>query len=265
MKYSEEARDIWQVFLAVQRGDYVKRSGFGLCGCYDYNPNEGLNYAHAESDNEHAFGCEELAINFCRFFPTLFTTCDWNRIISLVRYHDLGETKYGDRLDDGSQNHEEKNEVELEAFVEAIKPLPTFYREQLLHDFQCFQKLEVGQKLDPRDYEVISFAKLCDKAHAPLRGGVYQLYGVNGSLQYKKDNHGGITDQDQEYANITGTMRLVDNWTAHFIDHYHKYPHFDMFFAVLCEMMKDIDGRTFPWLSQFIQDKGIGRKYLYGD
>ena len=30
-------------------------------------------------------------------------------------------------------------------------------------------------------------------------------------------------------------------------------------------MMKDVDGRTFPWLSKFIQDRGIGRKYLYGD
>ena len=101
--------DIWRRYERVRLGNLVIRSGFGLCGCYEYyDPYALPNPRHQESDTEHASGCVELIRSLEAYYPDLLTPELYRRAKHLLKDHDLGENEYGDRPDDGSQNRSEK-------------------------------------------------------------------------------------------------------------------------------------------------------------
>ena len=263
--YIEDNLDwIWQTYKNVRAGDLVIRSGFGLCGVYDYQSDAETNYRHPESDTEHASGCIEIARGLMRVFPQIFTTEEWLRIYDLLKYHDLGEIIYGDHPDDGTQNTCEKNSVELEAFRQAIAYLPDTDVDTLLKDFQSFQNLDFRIKSDDSRYHLASFAKLCDKLDAVLRAIIYELNGVGGDLTYKEQFHDSLSDRDAYYILLTGTTNIAPNWAIHFIDGCHFYPHFAIFFRILESAVREVNGGKFyDWLTKAKVTLGVPDEHLY--
>ncbi len=255
---------IWQTYKCVRRGDLVIRSGFGLCGIYSYEKGEGFDYHHPESDSEHANGCIEIARNISRAFPKLFTTEEWQRIYDLLKYHDLGEIDYGDHPDDGTQNVEEKNAVEIDAFEKSIAYLPPEDANILLRDFQSFQMLDLGLVIDEEHYKLASFAKLCDKLDAVLRAILYELNGAGGDLAYKELYHPPLSERDAFYVSFTGTTKIAPNWALHFMDICHKYPYFAIFFAILRPAVQDINNGVFySWFKKAQRNFNIATEKLY--
>lgn len=267
--YIEDNLDwIWQTYKNVRAGDLVIRSGFGLCGVYDFyqfRPRaKKPDYRRPESDTEHAAGCIEIARGLMRAFPQIFTTEEWLRIFDLLKYHDLGEIIYGDHPDDGTQNVNEKNSVELKAFKKAIAYLPDDDAKTLLKDFKSFQKLDLGPKRRNPIYNLVSFCKLCDKLDAVLHAILYELNSVGGDLAFKEQLCGSLSDRDAYYIILTGTTKIAPNWALHFIDACHFYPHFAMFFRILEAAVREVEGGKFyDWLEKAKITLGIPDEHLY--
>ena len=258
--------NIWQIYKKVREGDLVIRSGFGLCGVYDYHTDNALNHRHPESDSEHANGCIEIARNLSRFCPNLFDINEWIRIFDLLRYHDLGEVAYGDHPDDGTQDIRDKNAVELAAFKQVVSYLPLDQAVILVQDFRDFQILGHGFIADAYQYKRISFCKLCDKLDAVLRAIIYELSGVGGDIKYKGEFHPPVSDRDTFYARCTGSQQISQTWALHFLDICHKYPFFALFFTILKAAVCEVNGGAFyNWLPrvQTIFDITDGELYRY--
>ena len=255
---------IWQTYKNVRAGDLVVRSGFGLCGVYEFDPNAGPNYRHPESDTEHAAGCIEIARCLMRAYPQIFTTDEWLRIFDLLKYHDLGETAYGDHPDDGTQDTEEKNSIELSTFTKLVAFLLSDGDDNLLQDFQSFQNLDSKSKHDDPRYYLASFCKLCDKLDAVLHAIIYELNGVGGDLAYKEQCYDSLSDRDAYYILLTGTTKIAPNWAIHFMDSCHIYPHFAMFFGILESAVREVnDGDFYDWLEKAQVTLGIPDEHLY--
>ena len=109
---------------------------------------------------------------------------------------------------------------------------------------------------------VMQFAKLCDKADAPLGALLYELQERHGSLLYKKEHFGGITAQDQKYADEIGEYSQAGIWTAHMIDTYLFFEYIEIFIEILIEACKDVRGHVFPWMYEFCKKRGINEIIL---
>lgn len=249
---------IWQMYKNYRSNDVVIRSGSGLCGVYPYNPKQPLEKNYIESDTVHSTTVEELAQNIFRFFPAIFDMHDQKRIINLLRYHDLGETV--DNPDDGSKDHTEKFKEELGTFISKISSLVPALQEQLIRDFIMFENAS-WLFWNEEDKSLMQFAKLCDKADAPLGALLYELQGRNGSLLYKKEHFGGITEQDEKYAKEIGEYTQAGIWTAHMIDTYANYDYIDIFISIIVAACKDVRGECFPWLEEFCEKRQLGEAY----
>ena len=247
---------IWKSYENYRSGDRVIRSGSGLCGVYDFNPEEPFTNDYVETDTIHSSTCVELANNIFEQYPQLFDMYDQFRITSLLRYHDLGEDERGDKPDDGSSSHEEKFEIELREFIKKIQYHTVEYQDILIRDFIIF---EHAQSFDwtPRDREVFQFAKLCDKADAPLGAFIFEKQGRKGSLLYKKKHFGGITDQDEYYTSQTREYSQAAIWTAHMIDTYKEYEYLKIFVDVIAAACRDTRGMIFPWLWEFLTKRNL--------
>ncbi|MBP5512097.1 hypothetical protein J6X90_01790 [Candidatus Saccharibacteria bacterium] len=250
---------IWEMCKNYRSNDSVVRSGSGLCGVYPFDPKHPVMKNYIESDTLHSTTVEELARNIFRFYPDLFSKPDQDRIIDLLRYHDLGETI--DNPDDGSKDHEEKFDEELETFVGKISSLPKTKQEALIRDFIIFENagLECWSEEDKR---IMQFAKLCDKTDAPLGALLYELQDRHGSLLYKKEHFGGITGQDQKYANEIGEFSQAGIWTAHMIDTYMYFEYIEIFIEIIIEACKDVRGFVFPWLWEFCKKRDFSDSLL---
>ena len=249
-----DAKNIWEMYKNYRSNDVVVRSGSGLCGVYRFDPKHPLKTDYVESDTLHSTTVEELARNIFRFYPLLFEIEDQKRIINLLRYHDLGETV--DNPDDGSKNKDEKFEEELQTFVRKTAWLFPTEQEALIRDFVIFENAGLGYWTE-EDRCVMQFAKLCDKADAPLGAFLYELQDRPGSLLFKKRFHGGITAQDQKYADEIGEYSQAGIWTAHMIDTYLYFEYIELFIEILIEACKDVRGHVFPWMYKFCKKRGI--------
>jgi hypothetical protein len=250
---------IWNSYKSYRSNDIVIRSGSGLCGVYRYDPSKPVNKDYVESDTLHSTTVEELAINVFRYYPMLFEAEDKERILKLLRYHDLGETV--DNPDDGSKDRDEKFTEELETFTNKISNLPLWEQKQLIKDFIIFENagLDIWNDHDKR---VMQFAKLCDKADAPLGALLYENQGRHGSLLFKKEHFGGITQQDQNYADEIGEYSQAGIWAAHMIDTYLYFYYLDIFIEIIVEACKDVRGNVFPWMYEFCKKRGINERVL---
>ena len=253
------AKAIWDIYKNYRSNDTVIRSGSGLCGVYRYDPKHPKMNDYRESDTLHSTTVEELARNIFRFYPALFTVSEQKRIVDLLRYHDLGETV--DNPDDGSKDKDEKFEEELETFITKVSSLVPADQERLIRDFVIFEHagLEIWSEEDKR---ILQFAKLCDKTDAPLGALIYELQDRHGSLKYKKDHFGGITAQDQRFADEIGEYSQSGIWTAHMIDTYLYYADIEIFIEIIIEACKDVRGEVFPWLYEFCKKRGISENLL---
>ena len=248
------AECIWKMYKSYRSNDVVIRSGSGLCGVYPYDPSQPILTNYVENDTLHSTTVEELAQDVFRFYPGLFDHFDQTRIIHLLRYHDLGETV--DNPDDGSKDHDEKFEEELATFISKISYLVPAVQEQLIRDFIMFENASY-LCWDKESKKMMQFAKLCDKADAPLGAFVYESQGRSGSLTYKKEHFGGITDQDEKYAQEIGDYSQAGIWTAHMIDTYGCYEYVEIFIEIIIAACKDIRGEVFPWMKEFCKKRRI--------
>ena len=250
----DSAMSIWKMYKSYRSNDIVIRSGSGLCGVYPYDPKQPTLTNYVENDTLHSTTVEELAQNVFRFYPGLFNSADQTRIIHLLRYHDLGETV--DNPDDGSKDHDEKFEEELATFISKISYLVPAAQEQLIRDFIMFENADY-LCWDEESKKMMQFAKLCDKADAPLGAFVYESQGRHGSLTYKKEHFGGITDQDEKYAQEIGDYSQAGIWTAHMIDTYGRYKYIEIFIEIIIAACKDIRGEIFPWMREFCKKRRV--------
>lgn len=257
---ANDSRRIWDMYKHYRSNDIVVRSGSGLCGVYNnYDPKNPLDRDYVESDTLHSTTVEELARNVFRFYPFLFDLEEQNRIINLLRYHDLGETV--DNPDDGSKNKDEKFIEELETFINKTSSLNPIEQEDLIRDFVMFE--HANEECWSEDNKrILQFAKLCDKADAPLGALLYELQGRPGSLLYKQKHYGGITEQDQKYADEIGEFSQAGVWTAHMIDTYLDYENIEIFIKILVEACIDVRGHVFPWMYEFCKNRGIDKNIL---
>ena len=252
---------IWKTYVNYRSGDKVIRSGSGLCGVYDFDPDVPFDFNYKETDTIHSTTAEELATNIFRFYPDLLIPEDQARVIQLLRYHDLGEDVVGDKADDGSTPKDVKFTVELTEFVKKIEHLPNTVQQRLIKDFIMFENANDPRWSD-RDKAVLQFAKLCDKTDAPLGALLFETQGREGSLLFKKNKYGGITDQDQKYIDQIGEYSQAGVWTAHMIDTYRDYKFIMLFIRIIDAAVNDVRGHSFPWLYEFMNKRDMDTSFI---
>lgn len=246
------AARVWLMHLNWTEGHKVIRSGSGYCGIYPFNPDRPILNDYVETDTIHASSCEEWAINVFRFYMDLFSIKEQYRIIRFLRYHDLGEKV--DLADDRPRTQKFKDELEL--FIKRIQYLSEDAQTQLIRDFVIFENAK-DSHWDKRDQEIMQFAKLCDKADAPLTALLYEKEGRGGSLLYKEKFFEELTKQDKENIKIAGTSAQADAWLVHLIDGYNSYYGFDIFLDIIVAACHDVRGEGFPWLYGYLEKKKI--------
>lgn len=250
------ALSIWRSYQNYRSGDRVIRSGSGLCGVYEFDPEKPFLDNYVEVDTIHSATCVELAKDVFEYYPKLFDNLEQNRITSLLSYHDLGEDERGDEPDDGSSEHSEKFQIELQAFIRKIQYHTEEYQDVLIRDFIMFEHAS-SLEWSARDREIFQFAKLVDKTDAPLGAFLFEKQGRKGSLLYKKENFGGITDQDERYASQIREYSQAGIWSAHMIDTYRDYKYLKIFVDIIAEACRDTRGMIFPWLWEFLTKRNL--------
>lgn len=246
---------IWKMYKSYRSNDSVVRSGSGLCGVYDFDPKYPFNDNYIESDTMHSTAVEELAWDIFRFYPDLVDHDTQWRIIQLLRYHDLGESS--DCPDDGSRDHDEKTESEMQIFINKIRFLDPILQDELIKDMVVFENMDAISWADPKQAFRCGLAKVFDKADALVGALLYESQGRVGTLSYKSKHFGRETDRDRAYADEIGDDRQADVWTAHLIDQYGKYPGADICIAITQAASIDVRGLPFTWLPEFAKKRGV--------
>ena len=254
--------DIWRRYERVRLGNLVIRSGFGLCGCYEYyDPYALPNPRHQESDTEHASGCVELIRSLETYYPNLLTPELYRRAEHLLKDHDLGENEYGDRPDDGSQNRSEKNQAELTGFALASARLPANLRATAISDFICFQDPTFAG-FPEEIAHLVQLAKVVDKSEAVLSAIAYEKSGAPGDLFYKEHHYDTLTDQDRHFIRETdGDSSIAADWLAHVVRDYHSYYGFPYVLDIVRAAIIDVRGSWFPWFNNFCERNHIPKKH----
>lgn len=283
-EFHPTSRAIWRKYCYTHSNNFITRSGFGLCGCYDYDPSTPRNYRNPESVSEHTHGCVELAKNLCYFYPDLLSDNEFRRLENLLQNHDLGENPRGDQPDDGSADKSAKDCAELVEFVSATLDLPNHIRNTLVSDFIKFQdplytNLEVQRITDTEyasgftkfaditsavsDAKVIQLAKVIDKAEAILSAVFYELHDAKGDLSYKEATFGGLTELDRSHIRDTcGDSSIAIAWMVHMVKDWHTCYGFPYVFDIVKAAIIELRGEWFPWFDHFCADHHIPQDHI---
>ena len=246
------ATNIWLTHTNWSELNKIVRSGHGLCGVYTFDPKKPIMDNYIENDTMHSSSCVEWATTIFRFYPELFNLEEQYRIITFLRYHDLGEKR--DLPDDRPRAQKFKDELKL--FVQRTQYLPDSVQNQLISDFVIFENANNICWKD-RDRQIMQFAKLCDKADAPLAALLYEKEGRKGSLAYKAESFEDLTPQDARNIEIAGTSDQTDAWVVHLIDGYGTYYCFEIFLNIIVAACYDVRGEIFPWLEDYLKLREI--------
>lgn len=263
--YPDSAR-IWRFYQQAHAGNFVNRSGFGACEVYgdDYQLGAPIDPHRIESTTEHASGCVAVLESLQWFYPQLLNNSGFERAKKLLRYHDLGENTYGDHMDDGSQNVDEKDWVELCSFASSIASLPAADREELIRDFIYFQNPTDSHIIRNIDlWQYVQLARVIDKLEAILSATFYESMGASGSLEYKDKHHGLLTERDRQSIRDTdGDTSIVATWLAPVLKQYHTFYGFPYVFDIVRAAVCDIRGAWFPWFEKFCDQYRIPPEHI---
>lgn len=228
--FDERSAKIWKSYRAAREGDYTLRSGFSNYGCYDAEIYQPLT-SRQESLSEHSLGVMTLIRLIADFYPEVIDSDLLIRSLDFMRYHDLGETDYGDIPDNGNRNPN-ADANEFFCLCKKIAFLPNHRKESILKDFELFNlSNEQAKHLPLKDLVFQSLCKLADKADAILRGLVYESKGHTGRLLYVPRDIKSIGEQ--KYAAMMHDDSLVSIFTASFVDRHHTSFLFPLFFDIV--------------------------------
>lgn len=226
--FDERSIRIWKSYQATREGDYSLRSGFHNYGCYDAEVYQPLT-SRQESLSEHSLGTMTLLRLLSDFYPEIISGELLLRCLDFMRYHDLGETEYGDIPDNGRRDSRLADAREFFSLARKLAFLPEYRRDQILRDFEIFN--QSPDQLNGIDQVFQSLCKLTDKSDAILRGLIYENKGHRGNLRHVPREI--KTTGEQYYANIMQDSSLVAVFTASFIDKHHRSFFFPVFFDIL--------------------------------
>ncbi len=259
------SQKIWHFYERAHQGNYVIRTGLGLCGCYSaYDEFQGIDLQLPESVTAHANSCVTLAHGLQAFYPHLLTPDEYARLTTLLKYHDLGENNYQDQPDDGSQNTREKNQAELLEFTLAVIDFPERIRYTAIKDFVNFQDAQYNYSCDIKRFKIVQLAKVIDKIEAILSGLCYEKNGFVGDLAYKDQHFSRLTEQDRYFIReIGGDSTLVSSWFAHTLHDYHEFYGFSYVMDILRAGVIETRGAWFPWFDDFCERHHIPPSHIH--
>lgn len=236
----EKYRQIWRNYATFKRQTLVMRAGFARMGIYPGTPDGRTEPHRSESVAEHVLGALDLLDEIAMFCPEAMSEMETLRCIRLLLKHEVGESEIGDIPDDGRRNEMQKNESELRAMMQYAETLPAPYSVQMLHDFMDFQN---------KRSTLAQMAYCIDKGETVLQCVLYEQDGRDvvcadeAMLQ-------GLSEQDRKYMQKTGTTRIVDNWSAHYLDLIQDFWCAPIFVGILRAAVEDVRGEWFPWLEK---------------
>lgn len=238
---------IWMSYQMFKREAEVPRSGYYLCNIYP-NPNKvlmcpnpgGWDYVRigdvrAESVLEHSAAVAHLVEDIAAWFPELFPDVELAKKIALR--HDIGEIYSGDIADDGRPEHDQKEDMEQDVFLEWLFTQPVDTWEDT---FQFY--LEFQDRSTPRGQALYA----ADKLEAILQLLNYEERGWYGDVSLKNPP----TEQDLKSMEMTGASSPTDVWAYHFktIVWDQLSPEVTLpFICILDSAVTDVRGEWFPW------------------
>lgn len=236
----EKYRQIWRNYAAFKRQTLVMRAGFARMGIYPGTPDGKTEPLRSESVAEHVLGTLILLDEIAMFCPEMVSEAEALRCMRLLLKHEVGESEIGDIPDDGRRNETQKNDAELRAMMRYGESLPAPYGIQILRDFIDFQNKRSA---------LMQLAYCIDKGETVLQCVLYEQDGrdtacVDEALLQS------LSEQDRRYMQKTGSTRIVDNWSAHYLDLIQGFWCAPMFTEILRAAVEDVRGEWFPWLEK---------------
>lgn len=241
----ERGQQVWQKYYYLKRESRVVRSGFGLYGVYDYDPEQPFDGARSESDLEHTAGMTALTTLTSLYYPELIPPAELSLYLAAAQLHEIGEVELGDLPDDGTRNEQQKCQAERAAVERYVRDLPAPFGAELAMFFIEFQHRSTrrGRIL----YGL-------DKLEAVLQGLIYEREG-RGGHSLNKSRRRKLSAQDRQNIADTGSPKLADIWAVHFMERILATPEEPVFLEVLEAAVRDVRGEWFPWAQQWRQQK----------
>lgn len=233
----EKCQLIWQGYRMMWQQTRVIRSGLGLYGVYDYDPDRAVTAVRPQSDAEHVYSLGNLMTLMAIHFPEYVPPDQAFMYLMAVRIHELGENVIGDVPDDGRCDAVWKNAQELKVITEFENSFLAGKNTGCAVFFREFQ-----QRSTPRGRKLYA----CDKLDAILTGLIYEAENCGGDIR-NKSGRMDLSDQDKRNMQRTGSTTLVDIWSAHFLDATEGMPEAELPCLVLRAAVKDVRGAWFPW------------------
>ena len=233
----EQAEKVIDKMLYYIDGRQVIRTGIGVCGAYgdSYFPGQKRAPRAHESILEHQAATAVLLMWIHRCFPDAFESTDFYlNMLELLLVHDVVENESGDRCDDGDLSKVDKSAYELKQMQR--------YASWIYRDFELMERVDGKPAEEPgspraKDENFGQVAFMCDKLQALIQLGWLEMHDVKPTLTYKLIHHGGMSERDQFYMDLTSSDVCLDAWTAHMLDYCKSYYCFDEVFLPLVEAL----------------------------
>lgn len=231
---------IWRCYQRLKSESEVIRSGFGLYGVYQFDMAKPFDRQRSESDLEHTAGLTWLTALVSMFYPGLIPASQMALSMLVALVHEIGETELGDIPDDGLRDENKKRAIEHEVLQGLISDLPPFFRRRILIGFT---------ELQARTTERGRIMYCLDKLETILQGLIYESEGRGGDYHYKMKQR-RISQQDRNNIRDTGSCKLVDIWSKHFLEKIADFPEAPIFTDILRAAVVDIRGEWFSWYEE---------------
>ena len=235
----EKYRQIWRNYAIFKRQTLVMRAGFARMGIYPGTPDGRTEPQRSESVAEHVLGTLILLDEIAMFCPELISEVELLRCERLLLKHEVGESEIGDIPDDGRRDETQKNKAELGAMTRYSQSLLPKYRMRLLGDFLDFQN---------KSTELAQILYCIDKGETVLQCVLYEQEGFDACTDEMLLK--SLSEQDWEYMRKTGSTRIVDNWSAHYLDLIRGFKCAPVFVGILRAAVEETRGEWFAWLDE---------------